>query len=342
MAIEVSIVVPVYNVRVYLERCLDSLLNQTFQDIEIILINDGSTDGSDLICNEFATKSSYVKVVHQSNQGLGFARNAGIRRAIGEFVIFVDSDDFVATDYVEKLYLTARRYNLDTVFCGFNTFADGNITNSVSEVDEFQLFCDEKEIVEFTLDMIGNQPHLPKDRKFEMSVWHALYSRRVIVDNKVLFPSERELISEDIIFHLDYLKHSRRMAVTPECYYFYCENIGSSSLTKNYRDDRFEKYVKLYHEIIVRYKNPNTAQRAARMLIGYTRSMLFQTAQYNFKYKSQLLIIQRVVSDRIWNDIFSSYPYFKLPLGYALISVLIKWRCKYLLFLAIKLKSFLR
>lgn len=103
--IKFSIVVPVYNVKNYLERCLDSLINQTFKNIEIVLVDDGSNDGSDLICDEYASKFEYIKVVHKLNGGLSDARNVGIDNASGEYIIFVDSDDYLCCDSCEKFNL---------------------------------------------------------------------------------------------------------------------------------------------------------------------------------------------------------------------------------------------
>ena len=104
-----SIVVPVYNTEKYLKQCVDSLTSQTLNEIEIILVDDGSTDGSGAICDEYAAKDSRIKVIHKENGGLGFARNSGLEMAQGEFVGFVDSDDWVDLDFFEKLLGKTRK-----------------------------------------------------------------------------------------------------------------------------------------------------------------------------------------------------------------------------------------
>ena len=110
---KISVVVPVYNVEAYLERCLDSLINQTLSDIEIICVNDGSTDSSPEKLEEFAKKDSRIKIINQENGGLSAARNTGIEAATGEYIGFVDSDDYVDLDFYEKLYNAATSHNAD-------------------------------------------------------------------------------------------------------------------------------------------------------------------------------------------------------------------------------------
>ena len=108
---KISIIVPVYNVEKYLERCLDSLINQTLKDIEIICINDGSTDNSSEILKEYAKKDSRIIIINQNNQGISVARNNGMNKAKGKYIGFVDSDDWVDLDFFEKLYKAAEKHN---------------------------------------------------------------------------------------------------------------------------------------------------------------------------------------------------------------------------------------
>ena len=106
---KISIIVPIYNVEKYLDRCMQSLLNQTLTDIEIIMVDDGSPDRCPQMCDEYAKKDSRIKVIHKSNAGLGYARNSGLEIATGEYVAFVDSDDYVYTQIYESLYVSAKK-----------------------------------------------------------------------------------------------------------------------------------------------------------------------------------------------------------------------------------------
>ena len=131
----VSIVVPVYNVEKYLERCVDSLINQTYKNIEIILVDDGATDNSGELCDKLLFKDSRIKVFHKLNGGLSDARNYGINQATGEYLLFVDSDDWVENEIVEKLYNSIEQNSADISVCGFNDLVDDTITNKRGPVE---------------------------------------------------------------------------------------------------------------------------------------------------------------------------------------------------------------
>ena len=133
--IKVSIIVPVYKTEKYLKRCLDSLLNQTLEDIEIILVDDGSPDSAPALCDNAAKTDGRIKVIHKKNEGLGMARNTGIDAACGKYIGFVDSDDFVKTNMYEYLYNTAVRHNADLIISG-TCYVGGNIFGKENEYKE--------------------------------------------------------------------------------------------------------------------------------------------------------------------------------------------------------------
>lgn len=331
--VKVSIIVPVFNVEKYLSRCMDSLMYQTLRDIEIILVDDGSPDSSPKMCDNFAIIDSRIKVIHKKNGGLGFARNSGLEIATGEFVAFVDSDDYVDLNMYETLYNQAKKYNLDTLFCGFNNVDKKNNVHRVSEVDSLKIFDSQQKIENFLLDMIGTEPNHPVDRKYQMSVWHAIYSRNSIVNNSIQFCSEKEFISEDIIFHIDYLQKVNKIGIIPNPMYFYCENIDSTSLTKTFREDRFEKYVILYKEICSRLPHLDINNRANRFLIGYTRTLIFLLHDYKLTFYKKNEILKSICSNSIWEPIFKLYDYNKLPFFQKLIFYILKKRLTYILIL---------
>jgi len=120
----ISVIIPVYNVEPYLKKCLDSVVTQTYKEIEIILVDDGSTDGSGPICDEYAAQDKRIRVIHKRNGGLSDARNVGLDRCSGRYVTFIDSDDYVASDYVERLYRILVEYNADIAVCDYFEFYD--------------------------------------------------------------------------------------------------------------------------------------------------------------------------------------------------------------------------
>ena len=123
---KISIVIPVYNVEKYLDKCVQSARHQTLQDIEIILVDDESPDGCPQMCDEYAKQDGRIKVVHKKNGGLGFARNSGLEVATGEYITFLDSDDFVDLNTYEHLYNIAKANSLDAIYYNFKRFTDEN------------------------------------------------------------------------------------------------------------------------------------------------------------------------------------------------------------------------
>jgi glycosyltransferase involved in cell wall biosynthesis len=328
---KVTVIVPVYNVEKYLSRCMKSLINQTLKDIEIILVDDGSPDSSKHMCDEYALQDCRIKVIHKENGGLGFARNSGLEIATGEFVAFVDSDDYVDLKMYETLYNQAKDLNLDTVFCGFNNVDNKQKIHPVSEVDSIKIFGSQKDILDFLLDMIGTEPNYAVDRKYQMSVWRAIYSKKVIDNHNLKFCSEREFISEDIIFHIDYLQKVQKIAIVPNSMYFYCSNINSTSLTKTFREDRFEKYVILYKEICSRLDVSEVNNRAIRLLIGYSRTLIFHLADYKITLNEKSKIIKSISDNVVWEAIHSAYDYKKLPFYQKFVYYILQKRLTYIL-----------
>ena len=221
--VKVSIILPIYNVEKYLDRCMDSLLNQTLKDIEIIMVDDGSPDNCPQMCDEYAKKDSRVKVVHKKNGGLGFARNSGLDIANGEYVAFVDSDDYVGLDMYKTLYDRAEADKCDAVFCGFRTEVRENKWMYSDEVDADKLWKG-KEVQQFMLDMIASGAGIKAERLYQMSVWHSIYKRSLIEEKHIRFVSEREVASEDIPFQVDFLSKANIVAYVSNTYYSYCLN----------------------------------------------------------------------------------------------------------------------
>lgn len=246
---KVSIIVPIYNVERYLVRCMESLLNQTLREIEIIMVDDGSPDKCPELCDQYAAIDSRIKVIHKQNEGLGYARNTGLTMATGEYVAYIDSDDFIETNMFERLYATAIRNNCQVVFCGFNIYDNSkqNIIRSIHETPETRIFPTKTECEAFLMGMLSSY-NKTRITDYEMSVWHAIYKLDIIREHRIEFCSERIVMSEDILYNIDFLSYTDRMAIIPDQLYNYC--INPNSLSNQYRKDRFEKVKLLFTEII--------------------------------------------------------------------------------------------
>lgn len=139
---KISIIVPVYNTGIYLKKCINSLLNQTLRDIEIVLIDDGSTDESRDICDEYAKKDDRISVIHKRNEDVSIARNIGIKKSKGKYIGFIDSDDWIESNMYQNMYKYIKDYDVDIVFCDAVTVYD----DKQSEIDSFTLLESKRQI----------------------------------------------------------------------------------------------------------------------------------------------------------------------------------------------------
>lgn len=240
---KISIVVPVYNVEKYLNECVDSLLKQTVPAHEIILVDDGSKDNSGAICDEYVAKYPQVKTIHKANAGLGMARNTGLDHATGDYVVFIDSDDFCQPDMVEQLYSIVSKTGCDTCKSSFNRVdMEGNFLHSETVVPGS--FTGDQVQQALLPRMIGSAPD--RHDSIPMSACCTMYSMEIIRNNSLRFVSERQWISEDIIFNIAYYAKAQHVILSEYIGYNY--RINPHSLSTSYRADRFEKSLALYHE----------------------------------------------------------------------------------------------
>ena len=211
----ISIIVPVYNVEPYLSKCVDSLLAQTHKNLEILLIDDGSTDRSGELCDEYAEKDSRIVVVHQSNAGQGSARNHGISIARGDFIGFVDSDDWIALDMYEVLLSSLQRNDCDIAVCGrFNVKNDVAIESTAFHVSE-EIVMDTEEAIQRFLTY----------RAIDSSSCDKLYKHEILKD--VRYPLG--YICEDVPFVYDALAKAKKVVHCAKPLYYYFQRSGSTS-----------------------------------------------------------------------------------------------------------------
>lgn len=342
--IKVSIIVPIYNVEQYLDRCMKSLLNQTLEEIEIIMVDDESPDGCPRLCEEYKAKYPNIKVVHKKNGGLGFARNSGLEVAEGEYVAFIDSDDFVDTDMFQNLYEYGKKNNCDAVFCGYNIYRDAEHVRRMQENSDYVLRQGADGARQVLLDMVGPEPDYHSDAKLLMSVWRAIYSRKVIEENHLRFVSERVYIAEDIMWHLDFLPCCKCVGLIPQTHYYYCMN--GTSLTRTYRADRFQKELFLYHAQEEKLRKAGFDEtdfrvRLNRQLLMKTRVCIsqqvifFKQLGYS-KVRDNICDIIRVPEVQ---TIIKKYPYYLLPIRHRLFFLLMKFHFYDLLIILFKIKK---
>lgn len=217
---DISIIVPVYNCEKYIEKCIRSLINQTLKNIEIIFVNDGSTDNSEEIIKQYMKNDDRIKLINKINGGVSSARNLGISKSIGKYISFVDADDWCEKEMFKKLYDSAIKYNLDLTSTGYTVENEkGNIKNKYG-LEEFLKGDQEEEI-----------SNIMSNIELGYSVMK-LYKKNIIDNNNIKF-SETLNFGEDAIFVLDYIRNINSIGVVEGYHYHYVHYKGVS-LSKKY------------------------------------------------------------------------------------------------------------
>ncbi|CDE89608.1 TPA: family 2 glycosyl transferase [Candidatus Gastranaerophilales bacterium HUM_20] len=274
----ISVIVPVYNTQKFLEKCLESIINQTFKDIEIICINDGSTDNSMSILNDYSEKDSRIKIINQKNAGLSCARNTGINNAKGEYIGFVDSDDWIDLDFFEKLYNAAKNYDAD--------IASAGIKRVRSYKWKYHLKIKEEEVTENT------------DRKFVLCdvpekcyVWNKIYRLEKIKQFSLYF--EAGIYFEDRCFTCEALSKLKRLVVVPDTYYNYWTNPNSIVKSKSTKKTQDAKYTNEKMMKILKLNNINLEHYAEKIkkikFLGLTILKI-----KIFKHKKQYILFNQI------------------------------------------------
>lgn len=241
-----SLILPVYNVEKYVKRCVNSLLRQEYTDYEIILVDDGSTDSSGSICDKLADKNNNIFAYHKENGGLSDARNYGMDRAKGNYILFIDSDDWVDEKLLISLHNHLNKSNVDILKFGFQKMQEGNYKNTFFSYFNIGVY-DRRQIEETILPYtIGPKRLFCYEQNACKSVWSHVYSLNFLRENNIRFVSEREILNEDYLFNLHTLLYAKSLEVTHYILYYYDYREGS--LSKRYITNEFERKLKLQRE----------------------------------------------------------------------------------------------
>lgn len=224
--IVVSLIMPVYNVENYIEKCLCSALSQTMTGIEIIVVNDGSTDGSMKVVNSFANKNSNIIIINKENGGLSSARNSGLEIARGKYIAFIDSDDYIDKTMIEKMYTSARDKELDIVAC------------NLTKVDaEGKSLGDEKNIVDY--NRIYNKDEVTREyltNNIPAYAWNKLYSRRLFQEYEITYPVGK--LYEDIGTTFELFARADKVGFIDEALYLYVQRDGAITKVPSFKAGR--------------------------------------------------------------------------------------------------------
>ena len=279
----ISVIVPVYKVEKYLNKCIDSIINQTYKNLEIILVDDGSPDNCPQICDEYAKRDNRIKVIHKENGGLSDTRNVGIHVAKGKYIGFVDSDDWIALEFYEKLYKLLKKHNAEIAVCDFTRTNNENLL--VNNKNTIEIMYSQEEYLKRYFK-IGCQ-------NTEYYAWNKLYKRNLISDNQ--YP--KGLTSEDVVGTYKAILKSNKIVKTSEKLYFYRYN--SESITGKFSEKDLD-LIPIWNQIIEITKNNNSKYmwmaELNRYRIDYTLLMRMAInleyeeikEKYSLEYKKNL------------------------------------------------------
>lgn len=319
---KVSVIIPVFNVKDYLEKCVGSILAQTYKNTEILLIDDGSTDGSSQLCDKLALRSDKVTVIHQENRGVSNARNIGIERATGDFITFVDADDYVAEVMIAELYDAISKERSDISICGTFIFRSGQQPYVDMGLFKQQTYDNNKAIKKLLYqDDITN------------SVFGRLYRKSLF--KNVRFPEDIS-IGEDLDLNYSLFLCARKITVIPQKMYFYFQRDGSA-MHSTFNDKRLDG-LRVTQKIYDNVKDTNQELLRAAESKMFTEVVYIATAIPLAKsYTSYRMICADIItrfSSRILQD-KKATPVSRL---YALVGLM----HPYLLLLCLRLKGILR
>lgn len=297
----ISVVVPIYNVEKYLERCVDSIINQTYKNIEILLINDGSKDSSYEICKNAQNKDKRITTFSKENGGLSDARNYGLERAVGEYICFIDSDDYINPKMIEKLYEQIEEKNSDIAIVHYNIVNDGEVNN--------QEITDLKEnTYEYNSESAIRQ--LFNEDSFRDFAWNKLY-KKTLFEN-IRYPFGK--LMEDLGTTYLLFDNSEKISYSKLPLYYYVQREGSILNKKNLKleIDKTELGIKRYEYILNKY--PYMKENKI-----FTYNLLVQN--YHLIYNNQELVKKAREILKKWNILIFSKLNFKNKIKYFMISI---------------------
>ena len=316
----ISIIVPVYNVEKYLAECLDSLINQTYQYIEIICVNDGSVDNSKSILEEYASKDYRIKIINQNNQGLSAARNTGMREASGKYIMFVDSDDWIDLCTCKEAVISAEKNHADLVFWSYTREYSGVSKDKLLFWENGTVFDDiqvKNQLHRRLAGLLGEELKYPDYANAIETAWGKLYLAAELMENKIQFVSTEEIGTEDALFNLYALGHVKKAVYLRKCFNHYRKD-NDTSLTSKYKKDLYVQWQYLF-DLMNEYIKVNNLSneyevasnnRIALSLLGLGLNILAS----DFSDKVKIQLIKKIIKSDRYREAYKSLEFKYFPL----------------------------
>ncbi len=301
---KVTVIIPVYNVEKYLDRCVESVVNQTYQNLEIILVDDGSSDKCPEMCDAWIEKDRRVKVVHQKNSGAGFARNTGLENVTGNYVTFVDSDDYIDRTTVEKCVFKLLEDDSQIVMYGrVDVFSDGRTEKKTIKANRF--FYQNEEVVEEILSGL-----FVNSKGYGVGVCGKMIDFDVIRTSGIRFRSERELLSEDAFFLIELFSRICSVTLLPENLYYYVQN--ENSFSRTFKKDFQQMNDNFLMHSVEKCKQQGYSRKVVTYLMAryhiYTLSGMKQIVMCDMSEKEKRKALKEIINNETLQSTLTSEP----------------------------------
>lgn len=312
---KISVIVPMYNVERYLEGCVKSILDQTMEDIEIILVDDGSPDRSGDIAEMLAAGNPIISVVHRQNGGLGPARNSGLAVARGEYVGFVDPDDWIESDLYKRLYDAAKRYQAQIIYSGYKIFSHGELKSELVHPYASSVFKGADEICKIRRSFYGALPKKVRKEYVPVSACFGIYKRSFLNDNSLTFQNIR---SEDVLFNISACRVANTVVCTDGTGYCYRKD-DQPSLTNGFDSATISSFGIFYQALLSSAMNEVPALRdecllrAHRCILDMSRSLIKMIEHSMCSSRQKRDYILRLYEMREVKSSCNEYPFWRLP-----------------------------
>lgn len=342
----ISVIVPAYNAEKYIKRCLDTLLTQTYKQLEIIVVDDGSTDGTSFLCDEYKRRDKRIIVIHKSNGGLSSARNTGIRIATGDYLFFLDSDDWLDLDYFEKCVKELETEAVDLLFTPYIKEYNNN-SIKVLLFDESRNFPTKKEVSYHVhrrlFGPFGNEKSPEKLENFN-TAWGKFYKRNIIGDSQ--FASWESVgTAEDLCFNIQVLFNVSSAKYYDKVFLHY-NKTNTTSLVSVYHSEQSritENVYEIMETFIVQNQLPDEYIRALknRIVIGVF-SRFFELGMSDLKFEEKKSKLANILSNKRYVEARKDFSYEGMKLKWILFYKLIEYKCITLLLLCVSVLRWLR
>lgn len=329
---KISIIVPVYNAEEYLNQCLNTLVNQTYKNIEIICINDGSVDDSLDILFSYASKDSRVIVINKENTGVSDSRNVGIKNASGKYIMFVDSDDWIELNTCETAIESIELLNADIVMWSY--ISEGTNNSMHKEIFPYDICFDEKDVGQKLhrrfVGLVDEELSHPELADSLCPVWGKLYRRKLIIENEMSFVDLNSIGTyEDGLFNLEVFRYAKKVVYLNKCFYHYRRQ-ERNSVTSGYHEKLFEQWQNLF-QFIEEYIDKNELgeiylraldNRVALSTVGLTLNIV----RSNFSAIMKIRMIKTFLKSNCYQRAYNNLCFSYFPLYWKLFYLLAKHR----------------